>query len=496
VNFLAAAQELRERGFAVVIDDNGADPSISDVFSDSRKVTPGSIFCCIQGEKSDGHKYISEAENAGAVALVCERAVGTNLPMILVESVRAVMGELSALIYGNPGSKMFMLGVTGTNGKSTTTYILRSILQAAGIKTGLLGTIIESDGVQEVDAERTTPESCDIQRQLSVMVKNGCKACVMETSSHGLKLGRLDGCLFDVAIFTNLNPEHLDFHKEMESYFQAKRLLFTKYSKEGRAAVINADDPFGARLLKEFPDARGFSMSEISGLLMDKNGSSFKLISGGANGQAKDARPMALTSPLVGNFNVANVLSAVAALRERFDDEVITRGVAGIPQVPGRLEKHRIPNGACCVIDFAHTPEALRNVLSAARDFCSGKLISVFGHGGGRYPSNRPALGEVAASLADLVLVTMDNPRDEEPELIADSIVQGIESKSGKSSKKVKYRVILDRKEAITTALSIAGPEDVLVVSGKGPEKFLTIKDQKIPFSDAGAVEEWIRLAR
>ena len=496
MNFLAVAQGLKEKGFALVVGSNGADPFISDVFADSRKVTPGSIFCCIQGEKNDGHQYVSAAESAGAAALVCERVVETGLPMILVESVRAVMGELAALIYGNPGSKLLMLGVTGTNGKSTTTYILRSILQVAGIKTGLLGTIIESDGEREVDAERTTPESCDIQRQLSVMVRNGCGACVMETSSHGLQLGRLNGCLFDTAIFTNLNPDHLDFHKNMEDYFQAKRLLFTKYSKEGRVAVINADDPYGARLLKEFPGARGFSMSDVYDLRMDKNGSSFKLISGGVNSQAKGVSPVAFTSPLVGSFNVANVLSAVTALRGRFDDEFLARGVAGIPQVPGRLERHRIPNGACCVIDFAHTPEALRNVLSAARDFCSGKLISVFGHGGGRYSSNRPALGEVAASLADLVLVTMDNPRDEDPALIADSIVQGIESRSRKSGKKVKYRVILDRKEAIATALCIAGPEDVLVVSGKGPEKFLTIRDQKIPYSDAGAVEEWVQLAK
>ena len=497
MKFLAAAQALKEKGFTVTVNDNGSNPSISDVFSDSRKVTPGSIFCCIQGEKTDGHQYISAAESAGAAALVCERDVETDLPVILTDSTRAVMGELAPLIYGNPSSKMLMLGVTGTNGKTTTTYILRSILQAAGVKTGLLGTIVESDGILEVDAERTTPESCDIQRQLAAMVKNGCGACVMETSSHGLQLGRLEGCLFDVVVFTNLHPEHLDFHKNMENYFQAKRLLFTKRSKEDHLASINVDNPYGARLLKEFPNARGFSMSEVYDLRMDRNGSSFKLLSGELNGnKAKAARPITLTSPLVGSFNVANVLAAVTALRGRFDDDIIVRGIAAIPQVPGRLEKHRIPNGACCIIDFAHTPEALRNVLLAARDFCSGKLISIFGHGGGRYQANRPALGEVAASLADLVLVTMDNPRDEDPGLIADSIVEGIENKSRELGKEIKYRVILDRKEAIATALCIAGPEDVIVVSGKGPEKFLTIKDQKIPYSDAGAVEEWIRLAK
>jgi UDP-N-acetylmuramoyl-L-alanyl-D-glutamate--2,6-diaminopimelate ligase len=406
------------------------------------------------------------------------------------------MGELASLVYGEPASKLLMVGVTGTNGKSTTSYILRSILQATGVKSGLLGTIVESDGAREHDAERTTPESCDIQRHLAAMVKNKCGACVMETSSHGLQSGRLDGCRFDVVVFTNLNPEHLDFHKNMENYFQAKRLLFTKYSREGRIAAVNADDPYGARLLKEFPDARGFRFSHASNVELNMDGSSFIIQESAVQGGGGHTPPLPLKSPLVGKFNVTNVLAAVAALRGQFDDALIAKGVAEIPQVPGRLEKHRVPNGACCVIDFAHTPEALCNILSVARGFCTGKLISIFGHGGGRYPSNRPVLGAVAASLADLILVTMDNPRDEDPALIADSIVQGIENQNKAKGKGTRYQVILNRKEAISTALCIAGPNDVLVVSGKGPEKFLTIKDRKIPYSDAEAVEEWIRLAR
>jgi UDP-N-acetylmuramoyl-L-alanyl-D-glutamate--2,6-diaminopimelate ligase len=493
------ARVLAENGCWVLNEggNEGKDPQISDVFSDSRKILPGSIFCCIEGEKSDGHRYVEAAEAAGAAAIVRERPVESRLPALRVDSTRGIMGALASLVYGEPSSKLLMMGVTGTNGKSTTTYILRSILQAEGIKTGLLGTIVENDGARERDAERTTPESCDIQRQLAAMVKNGCGACVMETSSHGLQIGRLEGTLFDAAVFTNLNPEHLDYHKDMENYFQAKRLLFSKYSKEGRVAAVNGDDPYGARLLEEFPEARGFGFSRVSGLRLDMSGSFFEI---GAQFDAKfDTNekfpPLAIQSPLVGKFNVANALSAITALRGRIDDALIAKGVAEIPQVPGRLEKHPIPNGACCVIDFAHTPEALRNVLSAVRGFCSGKLISVFGHGGGRYASNRPALGATAASLADLVLVTMDNPRDEDPAAIADSIVRGIEEQSGRQKKETQYRVILDRKEAISTALSIAGPGDALVVSGKGPEKFLTIKGRKIPFNDAEIVEEWIREA-
>jgi UDP-N-acetylmuramoyl-L-alanyl-D-glutamate--2,6-diaminopimelate ligase len=252
---------------------------------------------------------------------------------------------------------------------------------------------------------------------------------------------------------------------------------------------VNADDVYGVRLLKEFPETRGFRATDVLHARLGVNGSFFKISS-------KEFPPLEIKSPLVGNFNISNVLSAVTALRGRFEDGVLAEGVTKMPQVPGRMEKHTLPNGACCVIDFAHTPEALRNVLSTARSFCSGKLISIFGHGGGRYASNRPELGAAAADLADLILVTMDNPRDEDPSSIAENIVRGIESRNHQRSRETKYQVIIDRKEAIATALCIAGPKDVLVVSGKGPEKFLTIGEQKIPHNDAEAVEEWIKLAK
>ena len=492
----AVLRIIEEKGLKFSLEGEGKkkDPCVSEVFSDSRKVVPGSIFCCICGEKNDGHDYIPLVEQAGAVALVCERPVKTDLPVILVDSTRRIMGELASAVYEDPTAKLLMVGVTGTNGKSTTTYILRSILQTAGYRTGLLGTIVESDGIRERDAERTTPESCDIQRQLATMLRNGCSACVMETSSHGLQLGRLSGCRFDILLFTNLNPEHLDFHKDMESYFQAKRLLFTEHGKEGRVAVVNSDDPYGVRLRQEFPDARTFGANDVLNPYLGMEGSSFTIRTGSCENEKTPA--FRIESPLVGNFNVMNVLAAVAALKGRFDNATIMKGVAAVSQVPGRMERHELPNGACCIIDFAHTPEALRNVLSTVRDFCAGRLISVFGHGGGRYPMNRPALGDVAATLADIILVTMDNPRDEDPAKIAESIVEGIEAHDRKQGKYTKYQIVLDRKEAICTALSVAGPKDVLVVSGKGPEKFLTIKDRKIPYSDAETVEEWKRLAK
>ena len=463
------------------------DPQITDIVSDSRMVRPGSLFCCIRGEKNDGHDYVPMALERGAAALLCERPVASGLPAVVVPSVRQVMGEVSAAVYGNPSDKLLMVGVTGTNGKSTTTYILRSILSAAGIRSGLLGTIVESDGVRERDADRTTPESCVIQRRLAEMVGNGCGACVMETSSHGLFLGRLKGCRFDIPLFTNLNPEHLDFHQDMERYFQAKCLLFSRYWRPGLEGAVNAEDPYGRRLLADFPGRlRGFSLSSdtsarVAAFRTDLTGTSMTV-------SMRAFPDLDLQTPLVGNFNVWNVLAAVTALRGRVEDEAIVRGVASIPQVPGRLERYALPNGACCFIDFAHTPEALRNVLSAARELCSGRLISVFGHGGGRYPLNRPALGRVAAEGADLVIVTMDNPRDEDPADIAAGIVQGIEA-----SGRARHQVVLDRQEAVRTALSVAAPGDVVVISGKGPERYLQIGAEKIPYSDAETVNAWIR---
>ena len=467
-----------------------ANPSLEEAVSDSRQAVPGTLFCAIRGETSDGHDYVPMAVERGACALLCERPVSSPLPMIIVPSVREVMGEAAAAVYGRPAERLLMVGVTGTNGKTTTTYVLRSILQAAGVRTGLLWTIVENDGVTERDADRTTPESCAVQRQIASMVRNGCGACVMETSSHGLFLGRLKGARFDVPVFTNLNPEHLDFHKDMENYFQAKRLLFTHYSKPGFRGAANAGSPYGRRLLEEFSEGlRGFSLDKEDEAFAHVlewhtalDGTSLTVALRGLDA------PLQLRSPLVGEFNVWNVLCAVTALwgRPGIDEETVRRGVAAIPQVPGRLERHELPSGACCFIDFAHTPSALRNVLATVRGLTKGRVVSIFGHGGGRYPMNRPELGRVAAELADEVIVTMDNPRDEDPAEIARMIVQGIEERGG-----TRHRVILDRREAVRTGLELLGPDDVLVVSGKGPEKYLQIGSVKHPYNDAETVDAW-----
>ena len=454
---------------------------ISDVISDSREVKNGTLFACIKGENSDGHKFASMAEEKGAVAFLCEREIDSNLPQIIVERVRDFLGEVAAFVYGNPCEKLLMVGVTGTNGKTTTTYIIRSILQAAGIRTGLLGTIIESDGINDKEADRTTPESCEIQKQLASMVKNNCGACVMETSSHGLFLGRIKGARYDVPVFTNLYPEHLDFHLDMENYFAAKKLLFTDYVKENFLGAANFDEPYGKRLISEFGEnLRGFGLDENA----EYRATNIKT---SLNGTELEINNLKLKSPLVGDFNIMNTLCAVTAMRGRVPDEALIKGVASVPQVPGRLERIELNNGACVFIDFAHTPSALRSVLSTIKKLSgnSGKIISVFGHGGGRYQQNRPELGKAASEFADEIIITSDNARDEEPIKIAEAIASGVSK---------PYKIILDRPEAVNYALKLLKPGDILVITGKGPEKFILIKDKKIPFNDSEAVKKQLEM--
>ncbi len=466
-----------------IINQDNFNPEIFDVISDSRDVKEGTLFAAIKGDTSDGHNYINNAESKGACAVLCEREVNSKLPQIIVPRVRDYLGEVAALVYDHPSSKLLMVGVTGTNGKTTTTYIIRSILQAAGIKTGLLGTIIESDGDTEKDADRTTPESCIIQRQLFNMVNNKCGACVMETSSHGLYLGRIKGALYDVAIFTNLYPEHLDFHLNMDNYFAAKKLLFTDYTKPNFTGAANFDDLFGKRLLAEFyGKIIGFGLSEDadSKVVVSHttiNGTDLAI-------ECNRYGAIRLHSPLVGDFNIVNTLCAVTAMRGRIDDSAIIDGVANVPQVPGRLERIDLQNGACCFVDFAHTPSALRSVLSVIRKLSGNdaRIISIFGHGGGRYEKNRPELARSASEFANEIIITSDNARDEDPQLIANSIAEGAS---------IPYKIILDRAEAVRFALDNSKKGDILVITGKGPEKFITIKNKQIPYNDSQEIIKW-----
>ncbi len=477
--------ELKKRGLLKGFVDLG-DREVSQVFFDSRRVKNGGLFCCVPGNNKDGLSFASDAVDAGAVALMCSNTPDQDLdvPVLIVDDVRRSMGVVSSILNDDPSSKLRMIAVTGTNGKSTTTYMIRSIISQR-FKTGLLGTIEYHDGDRSFLADRTTPEGPDIQDFLGSMVSNGCEGCVMEASSHGLSQGRLEGVSFDVAVFTNLTQEHLDYHGDMSSYFEAKAILFEKNMKPEGYAVINVDDNYGKALMSRLGSGVSFGIDCDDAFVRAKNivlgveGILFDIVLDGSFFPVK--------LPMVGRYNVQNALGAAAAcLSLGFSPEEIVLGLEGMPVVPGRMERFVFQGGICAVIDYAHSPDALENLLKSTREFCSGRLISVFGLGGERFRGNRWTMGELAARMADHIVLTMDNPRGEEPEDIVKDILLGVEKVPSAS-----FQVVIDREKAIRIALDMGEPGDVVVISGKGPENYILIKGQKIPYSDSQAVRTW-----
>jgi UDP-N-acetylmuramoyl-L-alanyl-D-glutamate--2,6-diaminopimelate ligase len=467
-------------------------PDIREIEYDSRKIDSGRdgvAFACVRGETSDGHDFAADARRAGAAAFLCERELPglSDCPMIIVPDVRASMGEAAAILYGRPSRKLLMIALTGTNGKTTTAYITRSIMRASGVKTGMLGTIVNDDGQRETDASRTTPEGPDTQRLLADMARNGVSCCVMEASSHGLHQGRLKGCEFDRAGFSNLTLEHLEYHGDMESYFAAKRLLFTNYMRGGWAASVNADDQYGARLLADFPQARGFSLESQDGRFYR-----CKAIRAGITGTDldiifPDGGRLRVQSPFIGMHNASNVLESVA-IADSLDisREKIARGIADTGQVPGRLERFDL-EGVTVFVDFAHSPDGLEKVLSTLSGLKNGNLWVIWGAGGERAPEKRPVAGKIMARIADRVIISTDNPRKESPEDIARQVESGAIS----PGRPTRHEIILDRREAIKSALERARPGDVVLIAGKGPENYMDYGDYKIHFSDREIVLEW-----
>lgn len=465
---------------------------ITGIVYDSREAAPGKIFACIRGEHQDGHDFIDAALQRGTRVILCDHLVDKSVYQIIVKDVRSFMGELASAICNNPTEQLLMIGITGTNGKTTSAYITRSILQEAGISCGLIGTVVYHDGFREEEANRTTPEGPDIQRWLERMVKNGCKACVMEASSHGLDQGRLFGCAFDRVGFTNLTQEHLEYHHSMEEYFTAKKLLFSRYTRKDWKGIINADDPYGQVLRDSYPEnnmtytALGTPDSDFSavireytlgGMVLDVALPAGKMISG-------------LRVPLLGVYNVSNILQAIGiAWSLNIGNDAMRSGIEGLAPIPGRLERYLLSNGVCCVIDFAHSPDGLEKVLSTLKEVCNGCLWVLWGAGGDRTALKRPAAGQVMAQWAQKIIITNDNPRTENPEAIAKQIEQGVSV----NSKSVDYRIILDRKKAIFTALSEADSGDVVLIAGKGPEKYMIIGEEKIPFQDLEVLSDWCR---
>jgi UDP-N-acetylmuramoyl-L-alanyl-D-glutamate--2,6-diaminopimelate ligase len=387
-----------------------------------------------------------------------------------------------------------MIGLTGTNGKTTTAYIIRAILRASGEKSGMLGTIVYDDGASESPAGRTTPEGPDIQLMLGRMIEGGAKYCVMETSSHGLDQGRVRGCAFDRVGFSNLTQEHLEYHNDMELYFAAKRKLFTDYVKDGWAGAANADDRYGLRLLEEFPGKiRAFSLSgDVGG-----EGDIYRarVISVALSGMSVEISlpgrtPFSVDSPIIGGHNASNILEgAVIADSLGVDADVVARGVAECPQVPGRLERRSLPNGVTVFVDYAHSPDGMEQALSTLSMLTRGTVRVLWGAGGDRTPVKRPIVGGVMASLADHIVITTDNPRSENPADIARDVERGVKA----AARNVRSDTILDRGEAIDFILKSAAPGDVVLIAGKGPERFIDYGTHRAPFVDSERVDEWAR---
>jgi UDP-N-acetylmuramoyl-L-alanyl-D-glutamate--2,6-diaminopimelate ligase len=462
-----------------------ADVEVDSLAYDNRAVTPGTLFFCVPGFTRDGHDFAEEAIAKGAVALVVQRPLGTSVPEVHVESVRAAMAPAAAAFYTDPTRRLQTVGVTGTNGKTTTAFLVRELLEADKKQTGLLGTVKSVIGGREHEVVRTTPEAIDLQRTFKDMLDQGDEAVVLEVSSHALELHRADAIHFAAAIFTNLTQDHLDFHPTMEDYFGAKRKLFTDLAP--RHSVINIDDAYGARLAGELTGAITFALDDPTAVYRATD------VETGLTGSRFTIRgpdgDLDVGSPLRGRFNVANVLGAFAAVRALgVPVPAATRAIETAGQVPGRFETVDAGQEFAVIVDYAHTPDSLENVLRAARPLTRGKLLVVFGAGGDRDRGKRPLMGEIAHRLADRVIVTSDNPRSEDPEGIIDEILTGIAA-----PEEVEHDA--DRRQAIARAIAEAAPGDVVVIAGKGHEQGQEFKGgRKVAFDDVTVAREALRM--
>jgi UDP-N-acetylmuramoyl-L-alanyl-D-glutamate--2,6-diaminopimelate ligase len=451
---------------------------IADLAYDARDATAGSLFFCVPGSRADGHDFAAEAVANGAVALVVERPLELEVPQLVVEDARRAMGVAADEFFERPTEKLELAGVTGTNGKTTTAFLLYSILAAGGRRPGLLGTIESRVGGERRPALRTTPEAIDLQRSFREMLDGGDRSCALEATSHGSELGRLDRVRFSALVFTNLTQDHLDFHGTIERYFDAKRRLFTD---ERPPAAINVGDPYGRRLAEEL---QGHDRLVTFGFADDAElrPESLDL---GPRGARFTTDGLELETRLRGRFNVENVLGAVAAARLLgIEDDAIARGVRELRGVPGRFEAVDEGQPFAVLVDYAHTPDSLENVLRTARDLAQNRLICVFGCGGDRDRGKRPLMGRIASELADLAIVTSDNPRSEEPDSIIGEIVAGAAG---------DVEVEPDRREAIARAIDAAQEGDVVVIAGKGHEQGQQFADRTVPFDDRDVAREALR---
>jgi UDP-N-acetylmuramoyl-L-alanyl-D-glutamate--2,6-diaminopimelate ligase len=459
---------------------------VTRVESDSRRVRPGDLFVALRGAKADGLAYAPEAVARGAVAVASDRPLpeGIAVPWIRVEAPRRALALFAAELAGRPAERLVLAGVTGTNGKTSTTTLIEAILARRYGRTGLLATTVYRTPRRVIAAGRTTPEAPLIQELLAEMVADGVPAAAIEVSSHALVLERVEGCRFDLAVFTNLTRDHLDFHGTMEEYYEAKKRLFD-LRKPGGIALVNVDDLYGRRLLAETaPPLASFSPSgaaadfRAESIRCDLSGTSFEVVHAGGR--------FALSSPLLGRFQVANLLGAAAAGVclgvPEFD---IAAAIAGVGDVPGRLERVEAGQPYLVLVDFAHTPDALERLLSSVRELTEKKIVLVFGCGGDRDRGKRAPMGEIAGRLSDIAIATSDNPRSESPEAILREVEAGL-----LASGATKYLKIVDRREAIRAAVELANPGTVVVIAGKGHETTQSIGGRELPFDDRQVAAE------
>lgn len=471
------ASELFGALWSTVENNNNDDIDITGIAYDSRKVSKGNVFVCIKGYETDGHRFAASAVENGAAVIVAEDKIDVPVPVIYVESARITIAELACRFYGYPSKKLSLVGITGTNGKTTTTYLIKSILEAAGKRVGIIGTnqnIIGDKMLFTKSTTPTTPNALELQQLFTEMVYNGAEYVVMEVSSHALALERVHGCEFDVGVFTNLTQDHLDFHKTMENYYQAKAKLFD-ISKKG---VINYDDESGRRMYKSCGcnDILRVGIHEDSDLRAENikitsRGSDFTLI-------YKSKRyPVHIQIP--GEFSVYNAICAAgAALQLGIDIDTVIDGLAKAVGVVGRVEVVPTDTDYTVIIDYAHTPDGLENIIKCVKGFAEGRTITLFGCGGDRDNTKRPIMGEIAGKLSDFSIITSDNPRTEDPEKIVHEIEEGMKRTDG------KYVVITDRREAIAYALDNACAGDVIILAGKGQETYQIIGKEKHDFDE------------
>ena len=470
---------------------------VANLTDDSRRVSPGTLFVAVRGERVDGHRFIPQAVEGGAAAIVAQEDPGRlTIPVVRVADTRRAVGLLGSRYFGNPSAKLRMIGVTGTNGKTTITYLCRAILESIGRRVGVIGTVAYEIGEERVAASHTTPGALELQQLLARMVRANLDGVAMEVSSHALALDRTMGCEFDVAVFTNLTQDHLDFHRDMDDYFAAKLRLFTGLRDRGlkpnaKRAIVNLDDPRGAHIKQAVRvPVWTYGLSPAADLRAEDvqlsvSGTTFSLVT--PMGTAR------VTSSLVGEHNVYNALAAIGVgLHEGLSLEAVCRGVASVVNVPGRFERIDAGQGFTVVVDYAHTEDALMRILSAAQRLKTGRIITVFGCGGDRDRTKRPKMGRAAVEGSDIVVLTSDNPRTEDPQAILRDVEVGVKEALHRAPH-VQYRMVADRREAIFTAVREARSGDMVLIAGKGHEDYQIIGTTKHHFDDREVARDAIQ---